>query len=158
MIFFLLCLRSYHGAAAASACHSNHNVYGLGLQVAQLVTDLLKGLPRDVLSQLTVICSSEDAAQALQQRQQHAKHTFRAISLGEAFLEPISALLIIVGASKDEVSLGPSRDGVADCKCIHLSSLQTCTANVTANLYIQTQLNACRLKRWMCCYHSGKAV
>ena len=80
-------------------------VYGrLILQVAQLVTDLLKGLPKDVLSQLTVICSSEDAAQALQQRQQHAKHTFRAISLGEAFLESMSALLIIVGASKDEVS------------------------------------------------------
>ncbi len=74
------------------------------VQVAQLVADLLQGLPNGIVDKLTVVFADEDAAQAAKKLQQHAKRRYKAIYLGDAFLDGISGMLLLVGPTKDQVS------------------------------------------------------
>ncbi|KAL0038912.1 hypothetical protein WJX77_001626 [Trebouxia sp. C0004] len=71
--------------------------------VAQLVADLLQGLPNGIVDKLTVVFADEDAAQAAKNLQQHAKRRYKAIYLGDAFLDGISGMLLLVGPTKDQV-------------------------------------------------------
>jgi hypothetical protein len=73
------------------------------VQVAQLVADLLQGLPNGIVDKLTVVFADEDAAQAAEKLQQHAKPRYKAIYLGDAFLDGISGMLLLVGPTKDQV-------------------------------------------------------
>ncbi|KAL0047175.1 hypothetical protein WJX82_008677 [Trebouxia sp. C0006] len=71
--------------------------------VAQLVADFLQGLPNGIVDKLTVVFADEDAAQAAKKFQQHAKRRYKAIYLGDAFLDGISGMLLLVGPTKDQV-------------------------------------------------------
>ncbi len=73
------------------------------VQVAQLVADFLQGLPNGIVDKLTVVFADEDAAQAAKKFQQHAKRRYKAIYLGDAFLDGISGMLLLVGPTKDQV-------------------------------------------------------
>jgi len=73
------------------------------VQVAQLVADLLQGLPNGLVDKLTIVFADEDAAQAAKKLQQHAKRRYKAIYLGDAFLDGISGMLLLVGPTKDQV-------------------------------------------------------
>lgn len=73
------------------------------VQVAQLVADLLQGLPNSIVDKLTVVFADEGAAQAAKNLQQHAKRRYKAIYLGDAFLDGISGMLLLVGPTKDQV-------------------------------------------------------
>lgn len=74
------------------------------LQVAQLVTDVLQGLPRSVVDQLTIVFADESSTEAAQKVQKHAKQKYKAIYLGDAFVQGISGLLMVVGPKVDQVS------------------------------------------------------
>lgn len=73
------------------------------VQVAQLVTDVLKGLPRNIVDQLTVVFADESSTEAAKQTQKHAKQKYKAIYLGDAFVEGISGWLMVVGSKVDQV-------------------------------------------------------
>ena len=73
------------------------------LQVAQLVTDVLKGLPRNIVDQLTVVFADESGTEAAKTMQKQAKQKYKAIYLGDAFVEGISGWLMIVGPTADQV-------------------------------------------------------
>lgn len=89
-----------------SASHALHTRLHIltPVQVAQLVADLLQGLPSGIVDKLTVVFADEDAAQAAKNLQKHAKHQYKAIYLGDAFLDGISGMLLLVGPSKDQVT------------------------------------------------------
>lgn len=74
------------------------------MQVAQLVTDVLKGLPRSIVDQLTVVFADESSAEAAEKVQKQAKQKYKAIYLGDAFVEGISGWLMVVGPKVDQVS------------------------------------------------------
>ena len=74
------------------------------LQVAQLVTDVLKGLPRSIVDQLTVVFADESSTEAARTAQKQAKQKYKAIYLGDAFVEGISGWLMVVGPKVDQVS------------------------------------------------------
>ena len=89
-----------------SASHLFHTQLHIAVslvQVAQLVADLLQGLPNSIVDKLTVVFANEDAAQAATTCQQHAKRRYKAIYLGDAFLDGISGMLLLVGPTKDQV-------------------------------------------------------
>ena len=69
----------------------------------QLVTDLLKGLPRNAVDQLTVVFADENSTLAAKQSQKAAKQKYKAIYLGDAFVEGISGLLMVVAPTSEQV-------------------------------------------------------
>lgn len=73
------------------------------LQVAQLVTDILKGLPRNIVDQLTVVFADESRTDAAKKNQKQAKQKYKAIYLGDAFVEGISGWLMVVEPKLDQV-------------------------------------------------------
>ena len=73
------------------------------LQVAQLVTDVLKGMPKSIVAQLTVVFADESSTEAAQKAQKQAKQKYKAIYLGDAFVEGISGWLMVVGPTADQV-------------------------------------------------------
>ena len=73
------------------------------MQVARLAADFLQGLPNGIVDKLTVVFADEDAAQAAKKFQQQAKRRYKAIYLGDAFLDGISGMLLLVGPTKDQV-------------------------------------------------------
>ena len=73
------------------------------LQVAQLVTDILKGLPRNIVDQLTVVFADESRTEAAKKSQKQAKQKYKAIYLGDAFVEGISGWLMVVEPKLDQV-------------------------------------------------------
>lgn len=73
------------------------------LQVAQLVTDILKGLPRNIVDQLTVVFADETSTEAAKKSQKQAKQKYKAIYLGDAFVEGISGWLMVIGPTADQV-------------------------------------------------------
>lgn len=73
------------------------------VQVAQLVTDILQGLPRNIVDQLTVIFADESSTEAAKKAQKQAKQKYKPIYLGDAFVEGISGWLMIVGPMADQV-------------------------------------------------------
>lgn len=73
------------------------------LQVAQLVTDILTGLPRNIVDQLTVVFADESRTEAAKKAQKQAKQKYKAIYLGDAFVEGISGWLMVVEPKLDQV-------------------------------------------------------
>lgn len=73
------------------------------LQVAQLVTDILKGLPRNIVDQLTVVFADESSTEAAKKSQKQAKQKYKAIYLGDAFVEGISGWLMVIAPTADQV-------------------------------------------------------
>ena len=72
--------------------------------MANLVADLLQGLPTGLVDQLTVVFADEECARLAKQDQQRIKRRYKAIYLGDAFLDGISGTLLIVAPTKDQVS------------------------------------------------------
>lgn len=70
------------------------------MQVSDLVFNLVQVLPRSFTDQLTVILASDDVAQYVEKNGQLKQRT---LSLGDAFLERLSGVLLIVGAQQSQV-------------------------------------------------------
>jgi len=99
----LLALESHHTVSVPFASYMAAHCSASLVQVAQLAADLLQGLPNGIVDKLTVVFADEDAAQAAEKLQQHAKRRYKAIYLGDAFLDGISGMLLLVGPTKDQV-------------------------------------------------------
>ena len=69
------------------------------LQVSELVSNLVQALPKSCTDQLTVIFANDKAAQHVADT---AKLKLRTLSLGDAFLERLSGVLLIVGVKQNQ--------------------------------------------------------
>ena len=61
-------------------------------------------MPRSIVDQLTVVFADESSTEAAKERKKGANQRYKAIYLGDAFLEGVSGVLMIVGPTKDQVS------------------------------------------------------
>ena len=72
------------------------------MQVSELVLNLVQALPKNCTDQLTVIFANDDTAQHVVNT---AKLKLRSLSLGDAFLERLSGVLLIVGVKQNQASV-----------------------------------------------------
>lgn len=83
----------------AMLCLLQHHTLQV-LQVADLVSSLVQSLPKSCTDQLTIIFANDNVAHHVSE---HVQLQPQALSLGDAFLERLSGIVLIVGAQQNQV-------------------------------------------------------